>query len=131
MSTMRYLILALRALLTLAAGWLAGLTGYLLLLTGAAVLGKPEIPPDADRRRRFALLVPAHDEEPTIGRLLASVRALDYPAGRFDVYVVADNCTDRTAEIARAAGALVEERFDQVARGKGYALRWLLARMRE
>src|SRR4051812_12596227 len=75
---MRYLILAIRALLTLAAGWLAGLTGYLLLLTGAGVLGRQELPPDATRRRRFALLVPAHDEESTIGRLLASVRALDY-----------------------------------------------------
>lgn len=129
---MRYLILALRALLTLAAGWLAGLTGYLLLLTGAAVLGRRDpLPPEAARLRRFALLVPAHDEELTIGRLLQSVRELEYPPGRFDVYVVADNCTDRTAEIARAAGAMVEERHDQSARGKGYALRWLLARMRE
>jgi cellulose synthase/poly-beta-1,6-N-acetylglucosamine synthase-like glycosyltransferase len=128
----RYLILVLRALLTLGAGWLAGLTGYLLLLTGAAIRARRgEIPPEAARLRRFALLVPAHDEERTIGRLLQSIRALEYPAGRFDVYVVADNCTDRTAEIARAAGAVVEERFDQTTRGKGYALRWLLARMRE
>src|SRR4051812_23952688 len=132
MSTMRYLILALRALLTLAAGWLAGLTGYLLLLTGAAVLGRgASPPPEAGQRRRFALLVPAHDEEVTIGRLLASTRTLAYPASRFDVYVAADNCTDRTAEVARAAGAQVEERYDHAARGKGYALRWLLARLRE
>lgn len=129
---MRYLLLTQRALLTLAAGWLAGLTAYLLLLTGAAILGKGAAPPpEADRRRRFALLVPAHDEEVTIGRLLASTRALAYPAGRYDVYVVADNCTDRTAEVARAAGAQVEERHDRTARGKGYALRWLLARLRE
>ena len=66
-----------------------------------------------------------------IGRLLASTRALEYPAGRYEVYVVADNCADRTAEVARAAGAVVEERFDQVSRGKGYALRWLLTRLRE
>jgi cellulose synthase/poly-beta-1,6-N-acetylglucosamine synthase-like glycosyltransferase len=132
MSTMRYLILALRALLTLAAGWLAGLTGYLLLLTGAAVLGRgASPPPEAGQRRRFALLVPAHDEEVTIGRLLASTRALAYPASRFDVYVAADNCTDRTAEVAKAAGAQVDERYDHAARGKGYALRWLLARLRE
>jgi cellulose synthase/poly-beta-1,6-N-acetylglucosamine synthase-like glycosyltransferase len=129
---MRYVMLAIRALLTLATAWLAGLTGYLLLLTGAAVRGRRQaLPPDAARLRRFALLVPAHDEEQTIGRLLTSIRALDYPAGRFDTYVVADNCTDRTAEIARAAGAQVEERYDPTARGKGYALRWLLARMRE
>ena len=129
---MHYLLRALRALLTLGAAGLAALTGYLLLLTVAAVRGRrAEIPPDATRRRRFALLVPAHDEELTIGRLLASLRALDYPVGRYDVFVVVDNCTDQTAEIARAAGAQVEERYDSMLRGKGYALRWLLARLRE
>jgi cellulose synthase/poly-beta-1,6-N-acetylglucosamine synthase-like glycosyltransferase len=128
---LRYLILAARTLLTLAAGGLAGLTGYLLLLTAAAILGGRAVPPGSGLRRRFALLVPAHDEEQTIGRLLASTRALEYPAAQFDVHVVADNCTDRTAEVARAAGVRVEERFDQAARGKGYALRWLLGRLRE
>jgi cellulose synthase/poly-beta-1,6-N-acetylglucosamine synthase-like glycosyltransferase len=128
---LRYLLLAIRTMLTLAAGGLAGLTGYLLLLTGAALVGKRAAPPAAEQRRRFAILVPAHDEESTIGRLLASTLALEYPADRFDVYVVADNCSDRTAEVARAGGALVEERFDQVSRGKGYALRWLLTRLRE
>jgi 1,2-diacylglycerol 3-beta-glucosyltransferase len=128
---MRYAVLAVRSLLTGAAAGLAGLTGYLLLLTGAALLGRKSPPPDAERRRRFALLVPAHNEASTIGRLLASTRLLEYPAGRFDVYVVADNCTDSTADVARAAGAQVEERTDQAARGKGYALRWLLARLRE
>lgn len=120
-----------RAAVTLAAGGLAALTGYLLLLTGAALAGGPAPPPAGPGRRRFALLVPAHDEETTIGRLLASAGALAYPRDRFDVYVVADNCTDRTAEVARAGGALVEERFDPRARGKGYALRWLLGRLRE
>jgi len=127
----RFLVLAARAMLTLVAGGLAGLTGYLLLLTGAALLGRRPAPPDAGQRRRFALLVPAHNEESTIGRLLESTGNLDYPPGRFEVCVVADNCTDRTAEIARAAGVRVEERFDQQDRGKGYALRWLLARLRE
>ncbi len=128
---MRYVALAIRSLLTLAAAGLAGLTGYLLLLTGAAVFGRKATPPDGEQRRRFALLVPAHNEESTIGRLLASTRQLAYPAARYDVYVVADNCTDSTADVARAAGAHVEERADQAMRGKGYALRWLLARLRE
>lgn len=128
---MHVVSLAIRTILTLSAAGLTGLTGYLLLLTGAALVGRRDAPPEGGQRRRFALLVPAHDEERTIGRLLASVRALEYPAGRFDVYVVADNCSDRTAEVARAGGAQVEERFDEAARGKGYALRWLLARLRE
>jgi len=76
---LRYLLLTtIRVVLTLAAGGLAGVTGYLLFLTGAAVSARRiSSPPDAAQRRRFALLVPAHDEESTIGRLLASTAALD------------------------------------------------------
>ena len=121
----------LRALVVVGAGWLAGLTGYVLGLTLAALAPEPPSPPNAPARRRFAILVPAHDEEASIGRLLASTDALEYPADRFAVYVVADNCQDRTAELARAGGARVEERFDDREQGKGHALRWLLGRLRE
>ena len=116
--------------LTAVGGWLALTTGYLLLLTAAALLGPRRAPAAGPARRRFALLVPAHDEEALLPRLLASVRAVDYPADRLDVYVVADNCTDRTAAVAHAAGARVYERTDEAERGKGYALRWLLGRIR-
>ncbi|HLY31973.1 MAG TPA: glycosyltransferase family 2 protein, partial [Ktedonobacterales bacterium] len=74
---------------------------------------------------RFALIVPAHNEELLIGATLASLAQLDYPADRYTVHVVADNCTDRTAEIARGAGAQVYERTDAANRGKGYALAWM------
>ncbi|MCC7369037.1 MAG: glycosyltransferase [Chloroflexi bacterium] len=133
-SPVRLVMRAVRTALALAAGGLAALTGYLLLLTGAALWARlmgVSGPPEGGQRRRFAILAPAHDEESTIGRLLASTAALDYPRSRYDVVVVADNCTDRTAEIARAAGAQVEERSDNAHRGKGYALRWVLARLRE
>ncbi|MDP8921285.1 MAG: glycosyltransferase family 2 protein, partial [Chloroflexota bacterium] len=73
----------------------------------------------------------AHDEEVLLPRLLASARAADYPADRLDIHVVADNCTDRTAEVAREGGARVYERVDDDERGKGYALRWLLGRIDE
>lgn len=76
----------------------------------------------------FALLVPAHNEELLLGTLLRSLDQLTYPRDRYTVCVVADNCTDRTAEIARAAsGVRVYERFDETQRSKGYALNWLLA----
>jgi cellulose synthase/poly-beta-1,6-N-acetylglucosamine synthase-like glycosyltransferase len=127
----RAILVAARAATVFGSGWLAGLTSYLLLLTLAALLPRRTAPPDGPARRRFALLVPAHDEEASIGRLLTSVHALEYPADRFDTYVVADNCHDHTADVARAAGARVEERFDQQEIGKGYALRWLLGRIRE
>jgi cellulose synthase/poly-beta-1,6-N-acetylglucosamine synthase-like glycosyltransferase len=127
----RAVLLVAGATTILGSGWLAALTSYLLGLTIAALLPGRASPPAGPTRRRFALLVPAHDEEASIGRLLASTRALEYPSDRFTVYVVADNCHDRTAEVARAGGACVEERFDQDELGKGYALRWLLGRVRE
>jgi cellulose synthase/poly-beta-1,6-N-acetylglucosamine synthase-like glycosyltransferase len=109
---------------------LAVQVGYLLFLTLAAVTaprarksaGKSPGEPSA----RFAVLVPAHNEERLLPELLASLRAQDYPPALFDVCVVADNCSDGTAAAARAGGARVFERFNTVQIGKGYALNWLL-----
>lgn len=78
---------------------------------------------------RFILLVPAHDEAATISPLLESIAALDYPADARTTCVVADNCTDTTAAVARAAGARVYERYDNAQRSKGHALRWLLGQL--
>ena len=77
-------------------------------------------PPEA--RVRFDIVVPAHDEEAGIAATIASLRALDYPEDRRRIIVVADNCTDATAERAEAAGAEVLVRHDPARRGKGYAL---------
>jgi cellulose synthase/poly-beta-1,6-N-acetylglucosamine synthase-like glycosyltransferase len=84
----------------------------------------------AEGATRFAILVPAHDEEAVIADAVASLVGLDYPAGRFEVHVVADNCSDRTADLARAAGASVHERADTANPGKGAALNWLHDRVR-
>ena len=92
--------------LTLAALVLAALTGYLLILSVAAVLRRrvEELSYAEAPVRRFAILIPAHNEAALIGRLLESLRALDYPRELVEICVVADNCTDATAEIARSAG---------------------------
>lgn len=80
----------------------------------------------------FAILIPAHNEEIILGTLLESLSALTYPKDQYTVHVIADNCTDKTAELARAVGwANVHERFDDVKRSKGYALRWLLQKLEE
>lgn len=71
-------------------------------------------------------LVPAHNEEKGIQTTIQSLLAQDYPQDRFKVVVVADNCTDRTADLARGAGADVIERNDSQRRGKGYALEFAL-----
>ena len=105
------------------------LVAYLVLLTFAAALTRVASVPNAVEFRRFAILVPAHNEEGMIARLLDSVTRLKYTPELFDVCVVADNCHDRTADIARLAGVMVFERFDAVDRAKGYALRWLLEQL--
>ncbi len=71
---------------------------------------------------KFAVLVSARNESAVIGDLIHSIRVQDYPSDKIDVFVIADNCTDDTAEVARAAGAHVFERENADARGKGYAL---------
>ena len=120
----------MRLVLILAQAPVALMVLYLDMLSFAAVLWRRK-PAPAPPRHRFAVLVPAHDEELLLPRLLCSLDDLDYPRELYDVYVVADNCTDRTAAIAADAGALVYERSDDHLRGKGYALRWLLGQIAE
>lgn len=71
----------------------------------------------------FVVVVPAHNEEKVIARTLYSIFGLVYPRHLFELLVVADNCTDATAEIARELGAEVLTRESDSCRGKGYALR--------
>lgn len=78
---------------------------------------------------RFALLIPAHNEELLLGEALSALNRLDYPADAYRLVVIADNCTDRTAAIAREHGAIALERFDTVDIGKGYALEWALHKL--
>ena len=104
--------------------------GYLLVLLGAAAAGRRRAaPPPGASRTRFAVLVPAHDEETVIADAVDALLAQDYPRAAFEVVVVADNCRDGTAAAARRAGALVIERTDPDARGKGPALAWAIANL--
>src|SRR5512141_2878442 len=109
--------------LSLAALPVLGAAGYLGLL---AVMARrsPVSPPAAGRPRRMAIVVPAHDEEAGIAETVVSLLSVDYPPEELQVLVVADNCGDRTADVAREAGARVLVRQDPERRGKGYALRF-------
>ncbi len=106
---------------------LAGLVGYLLILMLAALIApkRTSFPAHYIPRTRFAILVPAHDEERLLPDLLNSLQAQNYPSNLFDTYIVADNCSDLTAEIGKAKQANVYERRDNRWVGKGYALNWL------
>lgn len=72
----------------------------------------------------FAIIIPAHNEEKMIAKTIYSLNGIIYPQTKYDVYVVADNCSDNTAEISRHLGVHVLERSDLTKKGKGYALRW-------
>jgi 1,2-diacylglycerol 3-beta-glucosyltransferase len=111
-----------------AAGVPAAVAGLYLLTLALASFRRAPAPAPAAPRARLAVLVPAHDEEQLIGRCVASLTAQTYPQSLRRIVVIADNCGDRTAGVARAAGAEVLERRDD-RRGKGWALRWAMDRL--
>lgn len=115
----------LTGLLALPAAYLALVAAYLFLLAAASWRFQPRRDPEAPPLR-IALVIPAHNESAHIGGILDSAQALEYPAERRGIIVIADNCTDDTAERARAAGAQVLERHAPTQRGKGQALDWLI-----
>jgi 1,2-diacylglycerol 3-beta-glucosyltransferase len=108
----------------------AGMVVYLLVLTVAACLARErQLKPSGPPVHRILILIPAHNEAALLPATLANLRQLDYPAELHAVHVVADNCSDNTAELARAGGAVVHERFHKTLMGKGCALQWLLNRL--
>ncbi len=79
-----------------------------------------------NKQYTFAAVICARNEEAVIGKLIDSLHAQHYPREKFDVFVIADNCTDETAAVATQHGAYVYERFNDREIGKGFALRWAL-----
>ena len=100
---------------------------YLLVLTVAACLhpGRRNIDGifrgDRLPLHRFIILIPAHNEELLLGDVLRRLGGLSYPGSHVETVVIADNCDDRTAEVAAGAGATVLKRNDPEHRGKGQA----------
>ena len=80
----------------------------------------------SEEKKRIAVLVAARNEANVIGNLLTTLKKQDYPEDMYEIFLVADNCTDNTAEVARGFGAVVYERQNDTERGKGYALHYLL-----
>jgi cellulose synthase/poly-beta-1,6-N-acetylglucosamine synthase-like glycosyltransferase len=118
MSVIESIIKILIVLLSLPAAYLLAITiaSYLFRKNDSA----------GNSLLKICVLIPAHNEEEGIRRTIRSVLACDYPADRYAINVIADNCTDRTAEAARSEGANVAERTDPIRRGKGQALDWFL-----
>ena len=83
----------------------------------------------AKKLHKYAVLISARNEGAVIGELLESLHRQNYPQELLDIYVVADNCTDNTAQIAEDHRAIVYERFDRRLVGKGYALNYLFEKI--
>ncbi len=108
-------------LLTAATAVIIGIPTITLFVECVAALAKNRQDDDvADPETRATILIPAHNEEAMLGQMLTALQP--HLTDQMETIVIADNCTDSTAEIARAAGATVLERFNAVERGKGFAL---------
>ena len=78
--------------------------------------------PQAKKQHSYAFFIAAHNEEAVIANLVKSIREQDYPSELIDIFVVADACTDNTAQAAREAGAIVYERNDLSRKGKSWVM---------
>lgn len=103
--------------------------GYLLIgIVQKRNAGRTKTPA---KLHRYAAIISARNEENVISGLIKSLKDQNYPEELLDVYVIADNCTDNTAQVAEDAGAIVYRRFNHLQVGKGYALDYLFGRLTE
>ena len=77
----------------------------------------------------FAIVIPAHNEASIISKTLENIQRLDYPLELYTIFVIADNCTDNTADIVRKLGIICLERNEKEKRGKGFALQWFFEKI--
>lgn len=99
---------------------------YQFVISICSLINFKEKPLLEEKTNRFMAIIPAHNEEAVVENLIMSLQKQDYPKDSYDIYVIADNCTDNTAKIAKKAGAIVYERFDSMHKTKGAALKWFL-----
>lgn len=99
---------------------------YNLAISLCSLIKFKDKPLITNKKHKFMAILPAHNEEMVIGNLIDSLNNQDYDKELLDIYVIADNCTDKTAQIAREHGAIVYERFNNNEKTKGHALNWFL-----
>ena len=113
---------------------LYALTGVIVLhYIVFAVIGlfKKTTYPHTDTKLKYGLIIPARNEEEVIAGLIDSIQKNDYPQDKLHIFVIAHNCTDRTAEIARSMGATVYEYNNPNENTMGYAFKYLFDRIKE
>lgn len=105
----------------------SALYSYQVIYIAVAIINKMKtsVQKTPEKLHKYAVLIAARNEESVIGELIKSVQNQNYPKELIDIYIVADNCTDKTASIARKLNATVLERNDKSNVGKGYALQYI------
>ena len=99
---------------------------YQIMISLCSLVKLKDKPLKINKNHKFMAIIPAHNEEAVVANLVESLKKQNYDKNLYDIYVIADNCTDNTAKVAREAGAIVYERFDETKKTKGYALNWFL-----
>jgi len=119
---MEYLYILREALVwTITIFWL-----YQILISLCSLVKIKDKPLKVNKEHRFMAIIPAHNEEAVVGNLVESLKKQNYNKELYDIYVIADNCTDNTAKVAKEAGAIVYERYHATNKTKGHALDWFL-----
>jgi cellulose synthase/poly-beta-1,6-N-acetylglucosamine synthase-like glycosyltransferase len=122
-------VIPISTLLVVLGVYLAAYVTYQTLLMLANAIIPSRVDAEPRECRAFNVIVPAHNEEIYVSRLLRTLADQEYPRASYRVTVVADNCTDRTVEQCRAFDVDILERTDRERTGKGYAIRWALDRL--
>ena len=99
---------------------------YQIIISACSLVKLKDKELKINKNHKFMAIIPAHNEEAVVANLIESLKNQTYDSKLYDIYVIADNCTDRTAKVAKDAGAIVFERFDPEHKTKGYALQWFL-----
>ena len=101
---------------------------YQLVVSICSFVTLKEKPFIVNKNHKFLAIIPAHNEEAVVGNLIESLQKQNYPKNKYDIIVIADNCTDKTKEVAESYGVKIFERHeeDPAKRTKGDALRLLL-----
>ena len=99
---------------------------YQVVISLCSLVKIKDKPLKVNKNHRFMAIIPAHNEEAVVGNLIESLKNQNYDKDLYDIYVIADNCTDDTARVAKETGAIVYKRFDETKKTKGYALDWFL-----
>ena len=119
---MEYLYILREALVwTITIFWL-----YQIMVSLCSLVKIKDKPLKVNKEHRFMAIIPAHNEEAVVGNLVESLKKQNYNKELYDIYVIADNCTDNTAKVAKEAGAIVYERYHATKKTKGHALDWFL-----